>query len=567
MYYVVMNRLLFLLLLFTMCTVINGCTAARFIVQQNPMVNIAQATGMATLPTLYSLTTDELSHYCSLLVDDTDFVLIHRLHCSSHLLGRPNLSETTQTQSLAIYNQAIYDLTQAIKSGLIREDRVRLIYTSDVVFTFTNDITAIDPRLEPAVLGEIGVPIVTRRDNTKTGLDLFAPLEGVYEDASINLHNIQLVDGLFFEVVLNINTFNTFNTDIINIPIENKHPTINIGSNHYTIKHSPGAAFLSLIEHADIDDYNWLGFVSAKEAEKRRGVFAVGGISQTKIPIIMIHGLNSDPLIWRHLTMAILNEPSLIEKHQVWHVYYPSGPPPFYNAARTRANLLSMVEALGNPELAKEAVIVGHSMGGVIAKLLATNAEFELWDVAFTKRPSEVIRPENIPVKDIFMFEPVFENNTVFFLDTPFKGSEVANSAIGYIGAFLVSLPSEFTQLFQDFIDRVGPDILTDKMRPFLIDYGPNSVHVLRPGHPLMDTLYDMSVVGDSYAIIGSDGRLLCDDEISCASISDGVVSYSSANYLFANENIIVPSSHNSFKSEQAIAFIVERLKKKITAQ
>ncbi|MGK0372642.1 MAG: hypothetical protein ACJAW1_002905, partial [Glaciecola sp.] len=131
----------------------------------------------------------------------------------------------------------------------------------------------------------------------------------------------------------------------------------------------------------------------------------------------------------------------------------------------------------------------------------------------------------------------------------------------------LVSLPSEFTQLFQDFIDRVGPDILTDKMRPFLINYGPSSVHVLRPGHPLMDTLYNMPVVGDSYAIIGSNGRLLCDDEISCASISDSVVSYSSANYMFANEKMIVPSSHNSFKSVQAIAFIVERLKKKITTQ
>jgi hypothetical protein len=567
MYYAVMSRLLSLLLLFMVCTVINGCTTARFIVQQNPTINIAQATGMATLPTLYSLTTDELSHYCSSLVDDTDFVLIHRLHCSSHLLGRPNLSETTQTQSLATYNQAIYDLTQASKSGLIPEDRVRLSYTNDVIFTFTNDIISIDPRLMPSVLGEIGVPIVTRRDNTKTGLDLFAPLEGVYEDASINLHKIQLVDGLFFEVILNINTFNTFNTDTIKTPNESKRPTINIGSNQYTIKHSPGAAFLSLIEHADIDDYNWLGFVSAKEAEKRRGVFAVGGISQTKIPIIMIHGLNSDPLIWRHLTMAILNEPSLIEKHQVWHVYYPSGPPPFYNAARTRANLLSVVEALGNPELAKEAVIVGHSMGGVIAKLLATKADFELWDAAFTKRPSKVINPENIPLKDIFMFEPVFENNTVFFLDTPFKGSEVANSAIGYIGAFLVSLPSEFTQLFQDFIDRVGPDILTEKMRPFLIDYGPSSVHVLRPGHPLMDTLYNMPVVGDSYAIIGSNGRLLCDDEVSCASISDSVVSYSSANYMFANEKMIVRSSHNSFKSVQAIEFIVERLKKKITTQ
>ncbi len=73
--------------------------------------------------------------------------------------------------------------------------------------------------------------------------------------------------------------------------------------------------------------------------------------------------------------------------------------------------------------------------------------------------------------------------------------------------------------------------------------------------------------MGESYAISGSNGRLLCDDEVNCASISDSVVSYSSANYMFANEKMIVRSSHNSFKSVQAIEFIVERLKKKITTQ
>lgn len=548
-----MKRLFALLLLFAMCTAINGCTSGRFMTQQKPKINIEQAAVTATLPTLYSLTTDELSQYCSSLIDNTDFVLIHRLHCSSHLLGRPNLSAATQTQNLAIYNQAIYDLTQASKNKRLSNERVRLSYTSNIAFTFTSDITAIDHRLQPTMLGEIGIPIVTYRENTKTGLDLFAPLEGVYENANISLYDIKLIDGFFFEVIFSISTINT--------STQSKSPTITLGSNQYLIKHSPAAAFLLLIENADIDDYNWLGFVSATQAEKRRGVFAVSGISQTKIPIIMIHGLNSDPLIWRHLTIAILNEPLLIEKYQIWHIYYPSGPPPFYNAARTRTNLVNLLEAIGNPELTKEAVIIGHSMGGVVTKLLATKTDYQLWDAAFTKRPNEVNEAENKSLKDIFVFEPVFKNNRVFFLDTPFKGSEVASSAVGYIGDFMVSLPGEFTQLFQDFIGRVGPDILTQKMRPFLIDYGPSSVHVLRPGHPLIETLYTIPVMGDSYAIIGSDGRLHCDYAIFCANISDGVVSYSSANYIYANEKIIVPSSHNSFQSVQAIEFILERLK------
>jgi len=250
-----------------------------------------------------------------------------------------------------------------------------------------------------------------------------------------------------------------------------------------------------------------------------------------------------------------------MSRYQIWHIYYPSGPPPFYSALRTRDNLRSLLSEIDNHNLPDKAVIIGHSLGGVIAKLLATQTNFNLWDATFNKRPDNLLTAENATVRDIFIFEPVFKKNTVFFLDTPFKGSEAANSIIGYIGDFLVTLPSDFTHLFKDLIKRVGPHVITEKMRPFLIDYGPNSVQVLRPGHPLMNTLYDMPISGDSYAIIGSNGELKCENTTKCSAISDGVVSYDSANYRYAKENIIAPSSHNSFQSKEAIDFILSKLK------
>nr|WP_306288376.1 hypothetical protein [Pseudoalteromonas sp. WY3] len=63
----------------------------------------------------------------------------------------------------------------------------------------------------------------------------------------------------------------------------------------------------------------------------------------------MIHGLNSDPLIWRYLTMAILNDAVLSQRYQIWHVYYPSGPPPFFNAMRVR-HLLSELSQVASGE-------------------------------------------------------------------------------------------------------------------------------------------------------------------------------------------------------------------------
>ena len=137
----------------------------------------------------------------------------------------------------------------------------------------------------------------------------------------------------------------------------------------------------------------------------------------------------------------------------------------------------------------------------------------------------------------------------------------MANSFIGQLGDLMVSLPQDFTQIFKRFLDRVGVEVLTKNMKPFLINYGPSSVHVLRPGHPLMVALQELPIQGDAYAIIGSNGALECVHNSDCAKVSDGVVSFYSANYAGAKERIIVFSEHNSFKSTQAIEFIVNKLR------
>lgn len=548
MYDADMKFYLTLFCILTSSIYLSGCSNSRFAKQTHAFVNIETGQNKAHLRSLVSLVTNEVEKYCVSLPDKTDYALVARLHCAKELLGRNDLSQQQRNFALSSYNLSLNALVRADKDGLLQNERVLIRYKNLAQFSFASDMIAIDNRLTPTIFGDIGLPISVHRQNKREGLDLYFPLEEVVKDATIVLGNIESVDGLAFELSLNIQHHS-----------DNAHVTI--GTNKYEAQRSPGAAYLSLIEKADIDDYNWLGLVSPSEAEKRRGVFAIGDISPHKIPIIMIHGLNSDPLIWRHLTMAILNDANLFAKYQIWHVYYPSGPPPFYSAARTRDNLRNLLKNINSTVLAQKAVVIGHSMGGIVAKLLTTQTSYELWDATFTERPENVVSAENIPVKDIFIFEPVFTNNTVFYLDTPFKGSEIANSVIGQVGAFLVSLPSEFTQLFKDFIDRVGTQILTDKMRPYLINYGPSSIHVLRPGHPLIDALYNLPSNGNSYTIIGSNGMLTCEVELSCSDVSDGVVNYLSANHTQATERIIVKSSHNSFKSEEAIQFILNKLR------
>ena len=79
-----------------------------------------------------------------------------------------------------------------------------------------------------------------------------------------------------------------------------------------------------------------------------------------------------------------------------------------------------------------------------------------------------------------------------------------------------------------------------------------------------MEALIDLPVNGESYSIIGSTTKLACKTKEDCNDISDGVVNYSSAYIKSSVDTVIVKSSHNSFKSSDAISFILDKLKRKM---
>ena len=426
-----MNKFIYFFVALFLVISLTSCSTARFFKQSNPQLAVINESGPAELPSLTNLSTDEVYGHCLLLPETTDIELVLLTHCAKELLSRDDLSLEYRRYGVSKYNLALYKLVASDKQKINIEKRVRLNYSRPINFIFSDEMLAIDDRLSPNFFGEIGIPVVTNRNNQQLGLEVYYPLEGILRDATIVMTQVKIQDD-------------SFNVSL-DILFQSDKSAIEIGTNNFLLRHSPGSAFLALIEKADIDDFNWLGFVSPAKAEKRRGIFAIGDISKDKVPIIMVHGLNSDPLIWKYLTMSILNEPALFSRYQIWHVYYPSGPPPFYTASRTRDDLQSFLTVLDSPTVAEHAVIIGHSMGGIISKLLATKTDFTLWDTAFNKRPDEILTEEFTEVKNVFIFEPVFKKSKIFFMDTPFKGSEVANSTIAHIGALLVTLPTEFT--------------------------------------------------------------------------------------------------------------------------
>jgi len=525
---------------FTIC----GCSSIRFFDLKANTIKIKEQQNIEIIE-LKSKSTVDIHNFCLSINSATDVGNALLAHCAKELLGRDDLSPALKKYALTEYNNTIQNL---IKINRSTSSKVQINLAQRNQLLVVNEIIAKEKGLNPITFGELGVAVILRQDNDQQGLNKYYPAEGIYSCKTILLENITIENNLL----------------VVNLALK-KERELKIEKNRYELKYSPSAAFLTLIESATIDDYSWLGFTEATQAEKRRGVFSIGKLSEKKIPIVMIHGLNSDPLIWRTLTMALLNDKQLYEKFQIWHVYYPSGPPPFFNAMRIRNELNELLHQLGAKDLSSKAVIIGHSMGGIISRTLSTDSKDTLWNITFTNSYNDLKSETNKLVTDIFIFTPVFDESTVFFLDTPHRGSKVANSVIGSIGSAFVTLPDSFKNIFKHFIQTVGLEKITNLMKPFLIEHGPNSVQVLRPGHPLMNGLLTLPISGESYSIIGSTTRLTCKNYVECNSISDGVVDYSSAYIENSTDTILVKSSHNSFKNPDAISFIIDKLKRKMS--
>jgi hypothetical protein len=370
---------------------------------------------------------------------------------------------------------------------------------------------------------------------------------------------------LFHAVSLTLETVE-FGDEAIEINlrlISNNKENIIVETQPYALRFSPNAAYLLLIENATLDDLKFTGLINPAAVEARMGVFAITPIEAHKTPILMIHGLNSDPLVWRYITNDILNTPELNDRFMVLHAFYGSGSPPFYNAMRIRREMDHFISYHNIETDNKSLVVLGHSMGGIIGNTIVSDSSYALWDATFKLRPEDINSELTREVQDVFMFRPKFDYNQIYFIDTPHRGSQTAKSFVGRVGSALVTLPQNVVDLFAMFIDEVGIENLSERMLPFLGNRTANSVEVLRPQHPLMEVLADLPIKGDAFSIIGSNGDLSCESEFQCMQITDGVVDYVSALHPQSKYRLIVPSRHDSYQNQDAITFILESLKSK----
>jgi pimeloyl-ACP methyl ester carboxylesterase len=322
---------------------------------------------------------------------------------------------------------------------------------------------------------------------------------------------------------------------------------------------TPLAYALNQKELRDLDS-STAGLLNPAKTEKLQGLYMLEPYQPGKIPVIMIHGVWSSPITWMAMFNDLRGAPEVRSRYQFWFYLYPSGQPFWYSAADLRRDLIEARHVLdpGHRQVAlDQMVLVGHSMGGLLARLQTIDSGDAFWRTV-SERPFHLIKASNETRQELagaFFFRPSSSVRRVITIGTPYRGSEFANSTTRWLGSKLIRLPKMFTDA-RVALRKDNPDLFKE---PSLIDVD-TSIDALAPDSPFLPVMLKRQPAPwvRHHTIIGIIpekgllGRI--------AGEGDGVVSVASAHLDQVDSEITINADHTTIHSHPLSVLEVHRI-------
>jgi hypothetical protein len=200
-------------------------------------------------------------------------------------------------------------------------------------------------------------------------------------------------------------------------------------------------------------------------------------------------------------------------------------------------------------------VVIGHSLGGILAKMMVQDSGSRLW-ATVCARPIDQVGgpPEDCRLlEQAFCYKPVPEVRRVVFIATPHRGSPLASGTLRKIGTRLCGRPNPLLQALETVRaanehDLFSADILKER---------PTSAGELAPGHRLLAGLCELSI-----------DPSVCAHSIIAdihgppnPGVSDGIVPYSSSHLEGVASELLVRGLHICLDHPDVIAEVRRILK------
>ena len=341
--------------------------------------------------------------------------------------------------------------------------------------------------------------------------------------------------------------------DVTRVSFSMRNPlveeTVSVGSRSLPLAADFAAHFAVILKGRNEALAGLQGFFEAQKRIENSGIYLSEPYDPDRIPVLLIHGLISVPMIWRDIIPDMISDPKISKRYQFMVFTYPSSYPLAESAALLRDQLAvirSKYDPDGNDPLSTNMVVAGHSMGGMLTHTLAADIGDNLWkqfsDTPIDEIPFEAEEREKI--RKLVYFDPDPAVRRAVYYSAPHRGAKMATKDIAGILSKMAKLPTNVMNFNQEIF---SPEI--DKYFKLPLNRKYTSRESLEPGAPMVAAMdaspYKKGVI--YHSVMGDRGKG------DTPNSSDGVVEYWSSHQAGAASELIVPTDHGSYKHPRAI--------------
>ena len=265
--------------------------------------------------------------------------------------------------------------------------------------------------------------------------------------------------------------------------------------------------------------------------------------------VIMVHGLASSPEAWINVANEIMGDETLSREYQIWQVYYPTSFPIALNNAAIRKAISQTLRALdptGLNPASNDILLIGHSMGGILSRLMISSSGQRLWENLLEKRELDAAVQDKAKksLHDYLFFEPLPQIGRAVFIAAPHRGTPFADKSLARFIAGLVTLPVKVVSgIIEPAVQLLAPE-LKGKDQPI------NGIANLSARDEFITSAATLPLAPGVpfHSIIGNDTP-----DLPLAESSDGIVPYSSSHLEGAASEKVIRSGHSVQESPEAI--------------
>ena len=270
----------------------------------------------------------------------------------------------------------------------------------------------------------LGAPVVTRYDTSRASI---YPRDGMFLSATAIYQRMHGRPHLSFIAGAN---------------------NLALGGRSYPLVADEAAATSMLVHRSRRVAQSGLTNLLHPDVRAKAEIVLTAPYDPNKIPILLVHGLQSTPFAFLQLVTALESDPQIARRFQFWHFYYGPGTPVLLNALRLREELERTVRIVdpGDHDFATHGYRRRPQHGWTAARIPSlVRAAIVCGRVSLLFRRSNcaVTGDDRGSLQRALFFRRNPRVVRAIFVATPHRGSTMADSWIGGLAKSLIRLPNE----------------------------------------------------------------------------------------------------------------------------